>query len=91
MTPVTKDSRLELRLSSSQKTEIEQAARVEGRTVTEFAVPLLVAEATDVLRRQRELRLQDDAWKAFNQALDQPAQSLAGLKDLFRTPAVFEG
>lgn len=91
MTTATKDSRLELRLSSSQKREIEQAASIEGRTVTEFSVPLLVAEATDVIRRQRELRMSDAAWEAFNDVLDQPAQSLAGLKELFRKPSVFEG
>ena len=91
MTTATKDSRLELRLSTSQKREIEQAASIEGRTVTEFSVPLLVAEATDVIRRQRELRMSDDAWEAFNEVLDQPAQSLAELKELFRKPSVFEG
>ena len=50
MANVTKSDRLELRLTSEQKSEIEQAAALSGRTVTDFSVSVLVREADDVIR-----------------------------------------
>jgi len=42
MVTPTKNERLELRLTSDQKQNIEQAAAISGRSVTDFSVPLLI-------------------------------------------------
>jgi uncharacterized protein (DUF1778 family) len=87
---ITKSDRLELRLTPAQKSEIEQAAALSGRSVTDFSVALLVREAGEVIRVERDLRLSKESWDAFNEILDRPARPLTGLADLLTRPSVFE-
>lgn len=89
MSTATKNDRLELRLTTEQKREIERAAIVSGRSVTEFSVPLLVDQAQEVLRQERELNMSMEAWEEFNAILDEPAKPLAGLAALLTRPSVF--
>eukprot|EP01031_Cornospumella_fuschlensis_P021777 gene21777-26696_t len=51
----TKSDRLALRLTKRHKQEIEQAAALCGRSVTDFSVPVLVSEATQIIHRDRAL------------------------------------
>jgi uncharacterized protein (DUF1778 family) len=90
MAAVTKSDRLELRLTREQKAEIERAAALSGRSVTDFSVPLLVKEAAEVIRVERDLRMSTSSWEAFNAILDRPAQQVSGLADLLSRPSVFE-
>lgn len=89
MANATKSDRLELRLTSDQKSEIEQAAALSGRTVTDFSVSVLVREAEEVIRFERELHLSKKSWDAFNEILDRPAKPVSGLADLLKRPSVF--
>jgi len=89
MASATKNDRIELRLTSDQKQEIEQAAAISGRSVTDFSVPLLVEQASEVIRQEREVRMSKPAWDAFNEILDRPAKPLSGLADLLQRPSVF--
>ena len=86
----TKSDRLELRLTREQKIEIEQAAALTGRSVTDFSVPLLVKEAGEVIRVERDLRMSKKSWDAFNEILDRPARPVSGLAELLKRPSVFE-
>ena len=87
---VTKSDRIELRLTRQQKAEIEQAAAISGRSVTDFSVPLLVKEAEEVIRVDRDLRMSKESWDAFNEILDRPAKPVRGLADLLQRQSVFE-
>lgn len=89
MTTALKSDRIEIRLTADQKRTIEQAATISGRSVTDFSVPLLVEEAAEVIRQDRELRMSAQAWETFNEILDRPAKPIAELADLFRRPSVF--
>jgi uncharacterized protein (DUF1778 family) len=89
MATPTKSDRIELRLTSAQKLEIEQAAALSGRTVTDFSVGVLVREAEEVIRFERELHLSKKSWDAFNDILDRPATTVTGLADLLARPSVF--
>lgn len=89
MSSPLKSERLELRLTTTQKKAIEEAALLSGRTVTDFSVPVLVEEANEVIREHRDLHMSEDTWIRFNEILDRPAQSLSGLADLLRRPSVF--
>jgi uncharacterized protein (DUF1778 family) len=90
MSSPIKSDRIELRLTAAQKHEIEQAAALSGRSVTDFSIPLLVREAAEVIRIQRDLQMSKKSWDAFNAILDQPARPISGLADLLRRPSVFE-
>ena len=89
MSASPKSGRLELRLTSAQKTEIERAAALTGRTVTDFSVGILVREAEEVIRFERELHLSKKSWDTFNAILDRPARPVSGLADLLARPSVF--
>jgi uncharacterized protein (DUF1778 family) len=89
MPATLKNERIELRLTEEQKRTIEQAATISGRSVTDFSVPLLVDEAIEVIRQDRELHMSAEAWDAFNEILDRPAATVMGLADLLRRPSVF--
>lgn len=67
--PPAKSHRLELRLTREQRLEIEQAAALSGTSVTDFSVPLLVKEAEEVIRVERDLRMSKKSWDAFNDIL----------------------
>jgi uncharacterized protein (DUF1778 family) len=86
----TKSDRIELRLTREQKSEIEQAAAISGRSVTDFSVPLLVKEAEQLIRVERDLQMSKRSWDAFNEILDRPAKPVSGLADLLKRPSVFE-
>lgn len=85
----TKSDRLELRLTRGQKSEIEQAAAISGRTVTDFSVSVLLREAEEVIRFERERQLSKKSWDAFNDILDRPAKPVSGLAGLLKRPSVF--
>jgi len=89
MASALKSERIELRLTALQKRTIEQAATLSGRSVTDFSVPVLVDQANEVIREDRELHMSDEAWDKFNKILDAPAQSLSGLASLLMRPSVF--
>jgi len=86
----TKNDRLDLRLTSQQKREIEQAAAISGRSVTDFSVSALVEKAEGTIRSEREIAMSQQGFDAFSAALDRPARSVAGLADLLARPSVFE-
>mgnify|MGYP005609965487 CR=1 FL=1 len=86
----TKSDRLELRLTRDQKSEIEQAAALSGRSVTDFSVSLLVREAEHVIRAERALRTSKESWDGFHETLVPPATPIRGLADLLSRPTVFE-
>ncbi|MGH1525187.1 DUF1778 domain-containing protein [Leifsonia sp. L25] len=85
----TKDRRIEVRVTSAQRELIERAALLQGRTVSDFTADTLTERAEEVVRRDRELRVDEEAFAAFAEALDAPAQSVEGLAELFRRRSVF--
>ncbi|WP_426625490.1 DUF1778 domain-containing protein [Leifsonia sp. McL0607] len=85
----TKDKRIEVRITSAQRDLIERAAVLQGRSVSDFTADTLTERAEEVIRRDRELRVEGEAFAAFSAALDAPAQTVDGLAELFRRPSVF--
>lgn len=85
----TKSDRLDLRLTEQQKRQVERAAAIAGRSVTDFSVSTLVREAADVIAHERDLSLSEQAWEAFNEAIGRPATSVDGFADLLKRRSVF--
>ncbi|PVE98323.1 DUF1778 domain-containing protein [Microbacterium sp. TPD7012] len=84
-----KDRRIELRVTSAQKAAIEEAAALQGRSVTDFSAETLVARADEVIQRDRQLRVDAIRFDAFLEVLDRPAQNLDGLRSLLTRGSVF--
>jgi uncharacterized protein (DUF1778 family) len=77
-----KDDRLHVRLPGALRARIDQAARAEGKTITDFALAALEARTEHVLADRRLFALGDQAWAEFQQLLDQPARDKPRLAEL---------
>ena len=86
----TKDERLDLRLTRSQKSTIEAASSVLGRSLTEFTVESAVGRAHDVLADQRIYHVMPDGWDSLIELMDAPITPNEGLSRLFSKPSVFD-
>lgn len=85
----TRTARIEFRATAEQKASIEAAAAIEGRTVADFSLPLLVERAESVIQRDRQLQVSAEQFDEFLTILERPARDLPGLRDLFNRPSVF--
>ena len=85
-----KATRLNLRTSARQDALIRKAAESVGRSVTEFVLDSACTNAEHVLADRNHFVLDEDSWKRFMAALDQPAADRPRLKKLLSEPSVLE-
>lgn len=85
-----KADRLHLRVDAEQKVLLEAASRAAGASVSAFVLRAATEAAADVLADRRVFVLDQDAWRVFDEALDRPAQDVAGLPELLTTPTVLD-
>lgn len=83
-----REERLAVRLTATQKRVVEQAAAVQGRSVSDFSVQALTERAEEVLTDRRLFTATDRQWASFTAALDAPAQPNPGLARLAAQPAL---
>ncbi|MET0354388.1 MAG: DUF1778 domain-containing protein [Plantibacter flavus] len=84
-----KDKRIEVRVTSAQKDAIAAAAAIEGRSITDFTTSAATERAADVIRRERDIRVDAAAFEQFEAILERPARSIDGLRDLLNRPTIF--
>jgi uncharacterized protein (DUF1778 family) len=90
MTATTKPARLAMRLTDEQDSLIRQAAAVEGKTITDFAVASALTHAQDVLADRRMFPLDAETWVEFLALLDRPVQAKPRLARLLSEPSIFD-
>lgn len=76
----TRGARLEARVSAAQKSLLQQAAALSGRTLSEFVVASAHDAARRVIAEHDALRLSREEQLAFVQAVLQPPVPNARLK-----------
>ena len=76
-------------LTSNGLTSAAGAAAISGRSVTDFSVSTLVREAAEVIAHERDLYMTERAFKAFNEAIEQPARTVGGFAQLLKRRSVF--
>ena len=76
----TRDARLEARVSAAQKSLLQQAAALSGRTLSEFVVASAQDAARRVLAEHESIRLSREEQLAFVKALLNPPEPNARLK-----------
>jgi len=82
----TKTARRNLRVSPDDDELFRRAADQIGESVSEFLVESGRTRAEMILADRIEFALDADAWKAFNRALDRPAESKPAVVELMRRP-----
>ncbi len=70
----SKSERLEARLTSVQKQLLQQAAEIEGTTITDFVVRSAQAQARRVIEENTRIQLSLEDSQAFVEALLNPPE-----------------
>ena len=86
MTTATKTARRNLRVSPGDDELFRKAAVTVGESVSEFLVESGRTRAEMILADRTEFALETKAWKAFNDALDRPAEVKPAVVELMRRP-----
>lgn len=92
MTAMTgrKDFPMSMRLPESDVAIIDRAARLRGRSRTDFVRDAAVRAAEDVLMDSGLVRMSAESFEAFVSVLAAPAAPVPELVELVRRPAPWE-
>ncbi len=85
----SRNERVELRLSSEQKSLIAAAATARDQSQSEFMRESLDLAARRALADRTEFALPADAWSAWEAINQRPARDLPGLRALIDRPSPF--
>lgn len=85
-----RDQRFNMRMSGQQRQTIATAAAALDKSETDFMLDVAIHEAERVLADRRWFVVDDEAWKAFDQLMDEPVPYENDLRDLLRMPTVFD-
>jgi uncharacterized protein (DUF1778 family) len=80
--------RFQLRATAREETLIKVAVDRRGVNVTDFIISAAREKAEETLADQTRFVLNDERWKRFNAALDQPPREKPRLRRLFSEPHV---
>ena len=67
-----KDARIDLRMTSEQKEEVELAASLSGISLSQWSLENLLASAREVIARSGHTVMSPEDFDAFTEALDRP-------------------
>ncbi len=85
-----KADRIAIRVSSEEHSLLEEASRVEERTLSAFVLDAATRRAEDVLADRRSFRLPPEEWTTFVEMLDRPVVAKPRLATSLQTPTVFD-
>ncbi len=86
----SKDSRLNLRVSTSQEQLIRRAAAAMNRSVTDFVLDSAADRAETVLAERRWFLLSVEQFVRFDELLDAPFEPSDALRSFLATPPVVD-
>lgn len=89
MASPARTEKLDLRLSPAAKRALQEAARAQNRSVSEFVLESALARAEELLPPTR-FNLNAEQWTALMEALDAPPRVIPRLRELLRTPSIFD-
>lgn len=89
MASTARTEKLDLRLSPAAKRALQEAARAQNRSVSEFVLESALARAEEMLPPTR-FGLNAEQWETFMKALDAPPRVIPAARELLRGPSIFE-
>lgn len=78
-------TKLDLRLSPQAKRTLHAAARAQHRSLSQFVLESALSRAEEALTDRRRFELDDEAWRAFQAALDAPPPVAPRMRRLLRS------
>ena len=85
-----RSERIDVRTTPIVKALLQRAAASSHKNVTEFLLEAGINAAEETLADRRLFRLDEQQWKAFNDALDRPAVAKPRLARLLADKSVLE-
>ena len=85
-----RSERIDVRTTPIVKALLQRAAASSHKNVTEFLLEAGISAAEETLADRRLFRLDEQQWKAFNDALDHPAVAKPRLARLLGDKSVLE-
>ncbi len=85
-----KAERIDIRVSSSSKALLQEAAKASHKSVSEFILDAGIIAANQTLADRRLFALDEARWSAFQDALDRPVQEKPRLRKLLRESGVLD-
>lgn len=82
-----KNSRFDMRLTIDQRQEIERAASIKGKSLTQWALDSLLASARRDIEEETTTRLSQEEFSRFAVALDEPMR--ASTQELLRRTPIW--
>lgn len=73
-----RDARLDLRMPQKLKSQIEEAAAINGTTVSQWSIDRLAAASRNDIESSRRIALDDEAFEDFCAILDEPNPTFEG-------------
>jgi uncharacterized protein (DUF1778 family) len=86
----TRNEKLDLRLTPTDKRVLQIAATAVRQSVSEFVLESALSRAEETLPDRQRFGLNIEQWAQFQAALDAPPRSLPRLAVLLSEPSVFE-
>lgn len=86
----SKNERIDVRTSAASKQLLQEAARVRHKNLSEFLLEAGIEAANIVLANRRRFELNEEQWKAFQEALDRPVQDKPRLRKLLTEPGILD-
>lgn len=86
----TKDTRIDIRVSQTQKALLEQAAASQGKKLSDFVISTSTEAAELALADQNRFFLSEAQMQKFLDRLEEEPQEIPALKALFARKSVFE-
>ena len=88
--PERKEHPVSMRLPEADIAMIDRAARLRGRSRTDFVRDAAVRAAEDVLMEQRLVRMSEQGFAEFLDILSQPAAPVPEIVEIFSRSAPWE-
>lgn len=85
-----KDHPLSMRLPEADLAIIDRAARLRGRSRTDFVREAAMQAAEDVLLQTLPIRMSPEGFQAFVDVLSEPARPVSEMVELLKRPAPWE-
>ena len=86
----TESERIEIRTTPSMKALLQHAANSSHKSVSEFLLEAAMNAAEDTVSNRRLFRLDDEQWRAFQDALGRPPTTKPRLARLIAEKSVLK-
>jgi len=83
-----RSARLHFRVREEQKTILEEAAALSGRSLSDFVIASAQSAANDILADRTRFVLPPEQWEAFAAALEGPPRELPKIAALLSESSV---